>query len=290
MKNLLLFSMLMIGTWAFAQTEQNHYKIYSTQQQRVVQVKDIIEAMNNADVLFFGEEHNDSIGHYLETRILKDMFQKFGSRTALSLEMFHTDVQDAMDEYLAGLISEKNFLKDTRPWNNYKDYRPAVEFAKANKLPVVAANAGTRYSNAVTMKGMNILNSFPKSSFKYLPNMPVDTATGRYYDKFIETLGGHGMGGMQIYQTQNLWDATMAWSIQKHMKANPKTKLIHFVGRFHSDEKLGTFAKLQKLNGKLRLLNISAFSAEDFKNPDWSRYAHLGDYIIVTDPEIKKTF
>lgn len=290
MKQILLLLSVFVSSLAFAQSEKNHYKIYDTKLQKVVQTDDIISAMEQADVLFFGEEHNDSIGHYLETKILKDLFQKFGKRTALSMEMFHTDIQDVVDEYLAGAISEKNFIKEARAWNNHKDYRPAVEFAKENNLAVIAANAATRYSNAVTMKGMTALSQFPKTIKKYLPELPIDTLTGRYYDKFIETLGGHSMGGMKIYQTQNLWDATMAWSIQKHLKKYKNSKILHLVGRFHSDEKLGTFAKLVQQNPKIRALNISSFSADDFKNPDWQKYSNLGDYIIVTDPDVKRSY
>ncbi len=285
----LLVSVLFCGS-AFAQTQINHYKVYDSKLKKEISIQEIIASMENADVLFFGEEHNDSIGHYLEAELFKLMSVQFPNRAVASLEMFHTDIQTVMNEYLKGLISEKNFLKESRPWNNYKDYKPVIELAKASNLPVIAANAATRYSNAVTMNGLDILKKLPKESLTNLPPLPIDTLTGRYHDKFIETLGGHGMGSMKIYQTQNFWDETMAWSIHKYFKSNPKSKIIHLVGRFHSDEKLGTFAKLKKMNPKIRALNISAFSAKDFKNPDWNSYAHLGDYIIVTDPDIKRTF
>ena len=62
------------------------------------------------------------------------------------------------------------------------------------------------------------------------------------------------------------------------------------VGRFHCDEKLGTAAQLQNRNNKLKILNISCFSDSSFANPDWQTFSKLGDYIILTDPELKKTF
>lgn len=290
MRYLTAIILLLLSLKSQAQLPINDFKIYDSKLKKEVQLADIISQMDNADVLFFGEEHNDSVGHVLEFELFKLLYAKYGNRAIASFEMFHTDVQSVMDEYLLGVISEKNFLKESRPWNNYKDYKPIVEFAKTNNLKVVAANAATRYSNAVTVSGLDILKKLPESSFKYIPKLPVDTATGRYYDKFIETLGGHSMGGMKIYQTQNFWDATMAWSIQKYFKLNPKSKIIHYVGRFHSDEKLGTFSQLKKLNPKIKVLNISTFSAKDFKNPDWQKYNHLGDFVIVTNPDIKRTF
>jgi uncharacterized iron-regulated protein len=288
------FSLLIIGlaisSGLYAQEISSHYKIYDVKKQKTISIDDIISDMNGADVLFFGEDHNDSIGHYLEAELFRKLNLKYPQKAALSLEMFHTDVQPEVDEYLAGLISEKNFIKEGRAWGNYKDYKPLVEYAKQNKLKIIAANAATRYSNAVTMGGLKALENFPKVSFTFLPPLPIDTAKGRYYEKFTETLGGHNMGSMKIYQTQNLWDATMAWSINKFVKANKGIKVLQLNGRFHSDEKLGTLAKLAQANPKLKILNISSFSDEGFNSPDWQKFSNLGDYVIITDPTLKRSY
>lgn len=290
MKNLLLALILLLPSLSYAQEINKHFKIYDVKKQKTIAVDDIITDMSNADVLFFGEEHNDSIGHYLEALIFKNMVKAYPGKAALTLEMFHTDIQPVINEYLNGNISEKNFIKEARAWNNYKDYRPMIEEAKANKLAVIGGNGAARYSNAVTRSGIEVLASFPKESKLFIAPLPIDTATGRYYDKFIETLGGHSMGGMKVYQTQNFWDATMAWSISKFAKSNKGVKIFQVNGRFHSDEKLGTLAKLKRYAPKLRILNISSFSADDFINPNWEKYKVLGDYVIITDPTVKKTF
>ena len=142
----------------------------------------------------------------------------------------------------------------------------------------------------VTMGGLQALDKLPAISKTFLPPLPIDTATGRYNEKFIETLGGHSMGTMKIFQTQNFWDATMAWSIAKYLQKNKGYKVLQLNGRFHSDERLGTLAQLQKINPKIKIANISAFSADDFNNPNWDKYKVLGDFIIVTNPAIKRTF
>ncbi|GAA4201949.1 ChaN family lipoprotein [Pedobacter jeongneungensis] len=290
MKFFLLMLGLSISSAVCAQEISSHYKIFDVKKQKTVTIDDIVSDMMANDVLFFGEDHNDSIGHYVEAEIFKKLGAAYPQKIALSLEMFHTDVQPEVDEYLAGLISEKNFIKEGRAWGNYKDYKPLIEYAKQHQLKVIAANAATRYSNAVTMGGLKALENFPKASFNFLPPLPVDTAKGRYYEKFTETLGGHNMGPMKIYQTQNLWDATMAWSISKFIKANKGTKVLQLNGRFHSDEKLGTLAKLAQANPKLKILNISSFSDESFSKPDWEKFKNLGDYVIITDPTVKRSY
>ena len=290
MKRLLFIALIILPFFVHSQDVNQHYKIYDVQKQKTINLDDIVAAMGNANVLFFGEEHHDSIGHYLEVTLLKKLAVAYGNKVGLTLEMFHTDVQPVIDEYLAGMITEKNFIKEARAWNNYKDYRPMVEFAKSESINVIGGNAAARYSNAVTRNGLEVLAKFPADSKQFLPPNAVDTATGRYYEKFIGLLGGHGMGAMKVYQTQNFWDATMAWSIAKFAKANKDKKIFQVNGRFHSDEKLGTYAQLKKYAPKLKALNIAAFSSDDFANPNWEKHKDLGDYIILTDPKVKKSF
>ena len=288
-KFLFLSLIIFFPALVFAQDMEQNYKVYDTKKAKIISIDDIIADAKNIDVLFFGEEHNDSTGHYLEMKMFREL-QNHYPKIALTLEMFHTDVQPVLDEYLSGAISEKNFIKEARAWNNYKDYKPLIEFAKTKKIPVIGGNAAVRYSNMVTMGGLQALDRLPEISKTFLPPLPIDTATGRYNEKFIETLGGHSMGTMKIFQTQNFWDATMAWSIAKYLQKNKGYKVLQLNGRFHSDERLGTLAQLQKLNPKIKIANISAFSADDFNNPNWDKYKVLGDYIIVTNPAIKRTF
>ncbi len=82
----------------------------------------------------------------------------------------------------------------------------------------------------------------------------------------------------------------MAYSIYKYLKKNKGKKVFHCVGKFHSDEKLGTAAQLQMRNKKLKILNISCFPDKSFNDPDWEQFKHLGDYVILTNPDIKRTF
>ena len=93
------------------------------------------------DVVFFGEYHDQSEIHQYELELLKAMYKAKGAKLALSMEMFEADNQDKLDKFLAGALSEEDFLATARPWPNYRmDYAPLVNFAKEKKMPVVAAN------------------------------------------------------------------------------------------------------------------------------------------------------
>jgi len=275
---------------AFGQ-DTTHYKLYNTHTQKITSIDEVVSGLDKADVLFFGEEHNDSTSHQLEYLLLQKIAAKYPAKTALSMEMFETDCQNVLDEYLKGLIRERNFTTDARAWPNYKDYRPLIEFAKSNNIPVIAANAPARYTNMVNRLGIESLEKLSTAGKSCLPPLPIDTATGAYYEKFKNIMGGHGsMPGMQMYQAQNLWDATMGWSIARFLKAHRGYKVLQINGGFHSEEKLGAPAQLLHYDRKVRILNIAIYSDESFANPDWSKLSKMGDYIILTDPALPRTF
>ena len=293
MKAFFLFIGMLLNFLSFAQTGiENHYKIYNTHTKQLTTPEQIAVDCKEVNVLFFGEEHNDSAGHYMEKAIFNALQKQYSDKLALSMEMFETDCQLVLNEYLNGFISEERMIKEARAWTNYKDYKPAVELAKLNKLAVIAANPPRRYVNMISRKGMKSLDSLPKSSKRFLPKLPYDTATGRYREKFMDFMkgGSPGTGNARIFYSQSLWDAGMSNSIYNYWRKNKDKKIFHMVGRFHCDEKLGTAEQLQNRNAKLKILNISCFSDSSFANPDWEKFSNLGDYIIMTDPGLKKTY
>ncbi len=282
-----------------------NYRIYSVKLNKEVPIDSLISDMKNYDVLFYGEEHNDSVTHYLEKTIFEKMNQRFGSKLALSMEMFDRDVQPTMNEYLGGFIRERNFTKDARTWSNYRDYKPMVELAKEKKLDVICANAAGRYSNLAGRKGQGALRALPAASRNFFAPLPYDTATGKYYDKLME-MSGHtppgkkdtaktkappmNMGGFNLIMGQSLWDATMAYSISEYAKTHSQNKIMQVNGRFHSDENFAVVAQLKKYSPKLKPMVISAGADESFPNIDWTKFKHLGNYVIITDPQVPRTY
>ena len=294
-----IIALCFLSTSLQAQLTDKHYIVYNTRTGQVTTLDAIVTEMQQFDVLFFGEEHNDSVGHYLEAQLLEKMNKAYGSNMALSMEMFDRDVQPVMDEYLAGLIKEKQFNKDARVWSNYRDYKPMVEYAKEHKLEVVCANAAGRYSSLAVRKGMQGLMSLPEESKDHIAPLPFDTASGPYFQKLVDVFTGHDSSmtaanvttpGMDMIMGQSTWDATMAWSIAEYMKAHKGNKVFHINGRFHSDEHYAVVTQLHNYRPKAKALVISTGSDENFPNIQWDDHKHNGDYIIITDPNVPKTF
>lgn len=267
-----------------------NYKIFDTKKKKEIPLAKLNKSLKKIDVIFFGEEHNDSIGHDIELALFQLLEQRY-KNVALSLEMFQSDTQLVLDEYISGLITPTNLAKDGRLWNNFNDYEPLIAFARTTQTPVLAANAPSRYTNRVSKHGLESLTDLSESAKKLLAPLPIDTLTGPYYEKFVQIMGGHDkLSGMKIYQSQNLWDATMAYRISKFADRLKQVKILHINGRFHSDEKMGTFQQLKKYAPHLEAANISCFSHQEFENPKWEDFQGLGDYIILTNPDVKRSF
>jgi len=202
MKTILLAAILFLSQQCFSQNGiEKHFKIYDVKAKELTTVDKIAAASRDANIIFFGEEHNDSAGHYLEAAIFKALQLQYGNKLALSMEMFETDCQLVVNEYLAGFITEERLIKEGRAWTNYRDYKPVVETAKQFKLDVIAANPPRRYVNMVGRKGMQVLDSLPKASKRYLPPLPYDTSSGKYREKFLDFMkgGSPGTGNARIF-------------------------------------------------------------------------------------------
>ncbi len=125
----------------------------------VLGMEAMVAALSRADVIAFGEQHDDPGTHRAEAALL-DLMGRSNRPVVVSLEMFERDVQPALDAYLAGRISEGEFLATSRPWPNYaSDYRPLVEMAKARGWPVIASNVPRPLASAVGRQGLAMLDT-----------------------------------------------------------------------------------------------------------------------------------
>ncbi len=270
----------------FGQANPEHYRVYDASGNPAT-FDQIIEAVGRNEVVFLGEMHDDAVGHAVQFEIFKAAVEKYGSTrpVALSLEMFERDVQMVVNEYLTGLISEKKFMDDSRPWGNYKtDYRPLVELAKEKNLKVIAANAPRRYVNMVSRGGRDKLNGLSKEAKNFLPPLPYAKASEAYSKKFKALMGAAPeaqMGIDNILDSQSLWDAGMAYNISKGVVKNGL--IVHLNGAFHTENRLGTLEHFLRYKKKAKALVVTMRYEKDFKSFDKAKHTDLGDFVILTD-------
>lgn len=268
--------------------EDSNYVIYSVKDKKVVSPQDIIDEMKKYDVLFYGESHNDSIAHKMQTLLFQLMFDTYGDKATVSMEMFDREVQYIMDEYLSGKIKKKYFLKDSRKWSNYKDYEPMVEYAKRKRLDVIAANAPFRYVSYANKGGMEGLQGLTDRAKTAMAPLPYNVASGAYKEKLEKMMGG---AYSNMITGQSLWDATMAYSVYEYNQNNPGSKILHLNGKFHTEEYFGIIQRLADYSEKVKPLVITGVAHdESFPNVKFEDYTHLGDYIIFTNSRLPRSY
>lgn len=256
----------------------------------------MVEDASRADVVFFGETHDDEETHRAELAVLSAIGERRG-KVVLSLEMFERDVQPVLDAYLTGQIDEAAFREGSRPWPNYAtDYRPLVELAKAKGWPVIAANVPRPLASMVSRGGLAAVDTLSNGR-RALVAKDLQCPKDKYYDNFVEVMGGgHGaapqpttaapspMQGMTdlFYQAQCIKDETMAESIvAARAKAGAGSLVVHYNGSFHSDYSLGTVARVARRAPDAKLVVLSGIP---MRAPAAAAIAELqarGQYLVI---------
>lgn len=108
----------------------------------VAQLNDIIVCLNQVQVVFGGDFHPFAQAQRAHLRLLRQL--TLDRPVTLALECFFASDQKWIQRFLADEITEKEFLKNIKwekkwgfPWSNYK---PLMDFAKANKFNVLGLN------------------------------------------------------------------------------------------------------------------------------------------------------
>lgn len=223
----------------------------------------LAQRLQKYDVVFFGEFHDQGEIHQAESDLLKAMHKLQGDKLALSMEMFEADNQPRLDSFLAGSLSEDDFLAASRPWPNYRtDYAPLVNFAKKNKMPVVAANV-PRFLAAHVAKNNASTEGIAEQYLQWLPKHTY-AHEGAYKEKFYAQMNSPEAPMKMppqrlaaVYAAQCLKDDKMAESIAAFADAHPDMQILHINGCFHSDAHLGTTQKLEALRPKLKVAVIT---------------------------------
>lgn len=271
-----------IATWT-------PHRVYDADHKRWSDLESLATEAAKHDVVFFGEQHDDPGTHALQRALLEAISRR--RPVVLSLEMFERDVQPVVDAYLSGRIPEDSLLAGGRPWPRYlTDYRPAVEWARANAWPVIAANVPRPIASAVSRGGLAVLDTL--GARRSLVAAEIACPRNDYFKRFAKTMEGHVPGDTEeakaaaierYYHSQCVKDETMAEAIvQARATAGPVPLIVHLNGAFHSNYGLGTAERVERRLPDARLLVITAIpvtsldgikpSGDERKQGEWLVY------------------
>ena len=219
--------------------------VMNARSQKPVEMNRLLDDLARYDVIFLGELHDNDAGHVFQLSVIQGLVDR-GLNVVVSMEQFERDVQGVVDDYVSGRTTEEQFLEHSRPWKNYeKHYRPIVELARSQKIPVLAGNVPRRLAADVSQ------NRTASSADQVFLPRTTTAPRDAYWEHFMDSMKGHG--GTEdddkmasFYAAQCLKDDAMAESITDYLDTNPHLPrvVIHLCGKFHSDHGLGTVSRV----------------------------------------------
>jgi uncharacterized iron-regulated protein len=216
------------------QTCGNPINYFPSFQQMILELKKI-------NVVYLGEVHDNSEDHKKQLDIIQKLYNQ-NPKIAIAMEMFQRPLQDVVNQYLAGKLTEEELVQKSEyekrwgfPWENYA---PILKFAKDKQLSVIALNTPSEISRKVAQEG---LEGLTPSEQKLIPPLSEIKTDNEEYRQHLQSVfqqhqaENHGNSGKieKFFQAQVVWDETMAEGIAKFVKAHPNYQVIVLAGRGH---------------------------------------------------------
>lgn len=283
-----LFVLIAVVTLSF----KGHKKTYQIfdQNGKVLTYDKMVKKIAEADIIMFGELHNNPIIHWLQFEVTKDIYENHNDFLALGAEMYEADNQLIINEYLGGHLDYKSFSKEAKVWPNDKtDYKPLLDFARENQLTFVATNIPRRYAAMVHKDGFRAFNDLNDEAKRYIAPLPIEydeKLPG--YANMVKMMGGHGNKKVaNMAKAQASKDATMAHFILKNWRKD--RTFIHYNGAYHSMNYEGIVWYLKKENPDLKVATIHCVEQDDIEKleEDNKSKAH---FIVAVPSTMTKTY
>lgn len=205
--------------------------------------------LSSTRLVFVGETHTRMDHHRLQLGVVEAL-QRGGHDLAIGVEWFQHPFQPALDDFLAAGIDEAEMLERTgyfERWRyDYRLYRPIIQFARDNNIPLLALNAPQELTAAVSRHGVDAVpdelrpllpSSYDRSNITYEHALKTvfdvhDKAEEDSFSRFVDV--------------QLTWDETMAEQAADYLRAHPEKTLVVFAGAGHISYGAGIPDRVQR--------------------------------------------
>lgn len=123
---------------------------------RTAAARELLADMARRDIVLLGEQHDDADHHQWQLQTLAALHM-LRPQMVIGFESFPRRVQPVLDKWIAGELTVKQFLEQTgweKVWTFPPElYLPLFQFARINRIPIVALNVERTLTEAVANKG-----------------------------------------------------------------------------------------------------------------------------------------
>ncbi len=220
--------------------------------QNALSFEEVISEVMDKPIIYVGESHTNYEDHRVQLEIIRSLHDS-GRKVAVGMEMFQRRFQEALDDYIGGRTTEKEFLKASeyfKRWKfDYRLYREIIDYARAHDIPVLALNTDSAIIKKVARGGLDALTEEERQR---IPR-DMDMADFAYRRRLTEVFALHDRPGKKnfrnFYQSQILWDETMAHSLNDFLQRNPGHQVVVLAGIGHVIYGSGIPQRAYRLNG-----------------------------------------
>ena len=240
----------------------------------------IIPALAEKRVVFIGESHDRFDHHLNQLAVIKRLHEQ-NPHWVIGLEFFQQPYQEYLDAYIAGAIDERTFLEKTEyfeRWRfDYRLYRPILQYAQEQGIPLLALNIPNEISRKVGRSGLAALTEQERV---WVPET-IDKSDLEYRErlkKVFEEHAGFDEGNFENFlEAQLLWDEAMAQRAAEYLKEHPSQSMIILAGSGHLAYGSGIPQRLQ------RRLEAEAATALLLQNDTEDTDQRGADYVLMTN-------
>lgn len=235
--------------------------------------------MARRDVVLLGEEHDNADHHRWQLQTLA-VLHALHPRIVIGFEAFPRRVQPVLDRWVAGELSAQEFIAQSdwhKVWSFPPElYLPLFEFARANRIPMLALNVERTLTGAVRKQGWDAV---PQEQREGLSRPAA--AAAPYVDLLYEVYEQHAQHGKGtrgredaaftfFVEAQTTWDRAFAQALAQPLQnaATPRTLVVGIMGAGHVRHGHGVAHQLRDLGVKRigTLLPVSAgFDCNEFE-------------------------
>jgi hypothetical protein len=164
---------------------------------------------------------------------------------SVGMEFLTYTLQNIVDQFLAGVLPETDFLKQVE-WgkNPFEYYRAQILAPKTTGGRTIALNIPSDVASQVAKGGKDSLSP---AQMALTPPL-WERGNDAYFERFAETMQGHAPPDAidRYFWAQSLWDDTMAWQAAEHRRSPPNDVMVIIVGEFHVQYGGGLPSELKK--------------------------------------------
>jgi uncharacterized iron-regulated protein len=206
--------------------------------------KDVLASAARGSVVLLGEVHDSDEHHRWQLQMLAGLYA-LRPEMVIGFEMFPRRVQRTLDRWVAGELSETEFL-EAADWINVWRfdptlYMPLFHFARMNRIPMVALNIGEPLRMAVREKGFDGVPPAEREGVE----RPA-AASDAYLDRLLDAFREHGLSGKtrpdatrddpefrRFVEVQQLWDGAIAQGLRAARARPGRPLVVGILGRGH---------------------------------------------------------